>query len=325
MQQFDQIPYICPHDLSVLTESSESLECGQGCRYVISEAIPRFVPNDNYSAAFGDQWKRYRRTQLDSYTGSPISETRLRRCLGEDLWKSLKGKQILEAGCGAGRFTEILLREGAYVTSIDLSDAVEANQENFPQSDHHRIAQADILNLPFYPQQFDVVICLGVIQHTPDSEKAIEAIYSHVRPSGSLVIDHYTYTLGYFTRTAPIFRAFMRKMEHGTTIRFTERMVDLLLPVHKAVRRIRPAQTVLSRLSPLVVYYQGLPELNDEQQREWALLDTHDSLTDYYKRFRTKGQIKEKLESIGSESIWSEYGGNGVEARCKRPFSPSSK
>jgi 2-polyprenyl-3-methyl-5-hydroxy-6-metoxy-1,4-benzoquinol methylase len=101
---------------------------------------------------------------------------------------------VLEAGCGAGRFTEVLLKRGASVTSIDLTDAVAANQENFPQSEHHRIAQADILRLPFSPKQFDAVFCLRVIQHTPSPEAAIAALYDQVRPGGLLVIDHYAPT-----------------------------------------------------------------------------------------------------------------------------------
>jgi len=312
--------FVCPKHNSPLSDNlGAEFVCVKGCSYKIINDIPRFVRQDNYSAAFGEQWKRYRRTQLDSYTGSPITETRLRRCLGEEAWNDLKDKQVLEAGCGAGRFTEILLRERAVVTSIDLSSAVEANQENFPQDGRHRIAQADILELPFARQQFDIVICLGVVQHTPDSEKALAALFDHVKPGGTLVIDHYTYTLGYFTRTAPIFRMFMRRMERGTTIKFTERMVDFLLPLHKLVRNFRPAQTLLSRVSPLVVYYQGLPQLNDEMQREWALLDTHDSLTDWFKRFRTKKQISSTLTDLGLRHIWCEYGGNGVEARGQRP------
>jgi SAM-dependent methyltransferase len=47
--------------------------------------------------------------------------------MGDELFSSLAGKHVLEAGCGAGRFTEVLLKAGAYVTSIDLSSAVEAN------------------------------------------------------------------------------------------------------------------------------------------------------------------------------------------------------
>lgn len=320
MSNFSDIPLLCPrHGVPVTVEHDAEVRCANGCSFPIVSGIPRFVDSDNYSAAFGEQWKRYSKTQLDSYTGQPITETRLRRCFGEEVWAGLRGKLILEAGCGAGRFTEVLLGTGASVTSIDLSEAVEANQENFPQDDNHRIAQADILKLPFAERSFDVVMCLGVIQHTASTEESIRALYSRVKPGGWLVIDHYTYTLGWYTRTAPLFRFFMRRMPRGTTIKFTERMVDLLLPAHKAVRELQPVQTLLSRVSPLVVYYQGFPKLDDELQREWALLDTHDSLTDYYKRFRTKGQIASLLEDLGLTNIWCEYGGNGVEARGQRP------
>lgn len=319
MSDSNQIPYVCPVHGGPLKDAGSELVCEMGCRICVDDGIPRFVPLDNYSAAFGEQWKRYRKTQLDSYTQTPLSKDRLRHALGDDLWADLKGKQVLEAGCGAGRFTEILLQQGAIVTSIDLSDAVSANQENFPQNKNHRIAQADILKLPFPKRQFDIVLCLGVVQHTPDSEKTIAALYQHVRPGGWLVIDHYRFQLRYFLRTGPIFRRFMRKMPRGKTIAFTERMVDLLLPLHRRMRNFRPGQTLLSRISPLVVYYHSFPHFTEELQREWALLDTHDSLTDYYKRFRRKGQIAATFNALGMLDIYCEYGGNGVEARGRRP------
>jgi len=319
MSLVESIPFSCPEHGSVLSSGDQNLTCDKGCSYSVLSGIPRFVPNTNYSEAFGIQWKRYRNTQLDSYTGHPLSEDRLRRCLGENLWASLKGKQVLEAGCGAGRFTEVLLKEGAIVTSLDLSDAVEANQENFPQGDNHRIAQADILALPFPTQQYDVVLCLGVIQHTPSTERAIAALYEQVKPGGWLVIDHYRPSLAYYSRTAPIFRFFMKRMEPEKGFAFSKKMTSMLLPLHKKVRNVRLAQTLLSRVSPLVTYYHGLPQLNDKLQEEWALLDTNDSLTDHFKRFRTKPQITAELEKLGLVNIWCEYGGNGVEARGQRP------
>ena len=80
---------------------------------------------------------------------------------------------------------------------------------------------------------------------------------------------------------------------------------------------------LLNRISPVISYYTSLPELNDQQQREWALLDTHDGLTDWYKHLRSKKQISSLLEKLGAKDIWCELGGNGVEANCKKPVKSS--
>lgn len=312
-------PWYCPRHQQALHDEGEALLCPSGCRYPIKNGIPRFVPSSNYSSAFGLQWKTYRRTQLDSYTGLPLSKDRLQRCFGEVLWSQLAGKQVLEAGCGAGRFTEILLEKQTYLTSVDLSSAVDANQENFPQNATHRIAQADILALPFASHQFDVVMCLGVIQHTPNPEQTIAALYEQVKPGGWLVIDHYPYTLSYYTKTAPLFRAIMRRLPPDQGLKWSERLVNTFLPFHKAVRHVRLGQMLVSRLSPVLCYYHSIPQLSDEHQREWALLDTHDSLTDWYKHFRTKSQLRRTLEQLGLSDVWCENGGNGVEARGQRP------
>ena len=76
---------------------------------------------------------------------------------------------------------------------------------------------------------------------------------------------------------------------------------------------------LLNRISPVTSYYSAFPQLNDQQQEEWALLDTHDGLTDWFKHIRNKKQIRTTLENLGAINIWCEYGGNGVEARCKKP------
>jgi 2-polyprenyl-3-methyl-5-hydroxy-6-metoxy-1,4-benzoquinol methylase len=283
--------------------------------------IPRMIPSArSYADAFGLQWNVYRKTQLDSHTGSPISRVRARRCLGEEALKLLgrpAGADVLEVGCGAGRFTEVLLAEGARVTSVDLSSAVEANQANFPQNERHRVLQADVMQLPFAPRQFDVVFCLGVIQHTPSPEDTIAKLYEQVRPGGWLVIDHYAYSLSAMTKSRGLFRIVLRRMSPERGLRWTERLVALLFPLHRAVRKYRIAQALLSRISPVVTYFHSY-KLSDELHRQWSLLDTHDSLTDWFKHRRTKGQIRRTLERLGVADLTCEYGGNGVEARGRR-------
>jgi SAM-dependent methyltransferase len=311
--------WVCPVDHSALSEQKASLVCPKGHSFSIRGGIPRFVESEAYTGHFGLQWKQYRKTQLDSYTGTSISRDRLKRCLGQDLWERLPGASVLECGCGAGRFTEILLDRGAAVTSVDLSSAVEANADLFPTSPEHRVVQADIASLPFADGQFDLALCLGVIQHTPDPETTIAKLYQQVRPGGWLVIDHYTHGPGRWASVKPVYRAVMKRLPPELALRCTERLVRVFLPLHRHLKNFRMGWVLLCRISPVTTFYRSVPGLPDELQREWALLDTHDSLTDWYKHLRSTQEIAATLSGLGAVQIACQYAGNGVEARCQHP------
>ena len=80
----------------------------------------------------------------------------------------LKGKNILEVGCGAGRFTEVFLKsteETLY--SLDYSSAVEANMRN-NYSNHSRLnlVQASIYEMPFEDGTFDKIFCLSLATYS---------------------------------------------------------------------------------------------------------------------------------------------------------------
>jgi 2-polyprenyl-3-methyl-5-hydroxy-6-metoxy-1,4-benzoquinol methylase len=318
-------PLVCPIDLFPLESTKDSmLNCSGGHRYRTELGIPRLVDSRNYAAAFGDQWKKYRSTQLDSYSKTSISRDRLRRCLGEDIYQALEqpGRyEVLEAGCGAGRFTEVFLKLPAVsLTSTDLSDGVEPNQENCPQSDRHRIVQCDINAEPFKPRQYDIVVCLGVIQHTRNPEQTIANLYAQVKPGGCLVIDHYTHTLSRYTKvTSLLLRPMLKRFAPERSMAATLTLTKIFFPLHRAVRRHRWLQMLLSRISPVVTFFHALPQLDDRLQYEWACLDTHDGLTDYYKHLRTESQLRRTLVSLGGQDVWVAKGGNGIEARCRRP------
>jgi 2-polyprenyl-3-methyl-5-hydroxy-6-metoxy-1,4-benzoquinol methylase len=318
---------VCPVDLSQLQESQDSMVCtAAGHRYARQQGIPRLLSSTStYADGFGEQWQQYRVTQLDSYTGTTISADRLRRCLGEELWAKLQQPsqrlEILETGCGAGRFTEVLMKlPAAFVTSTDLSSAVEANQVNCPQSARHRIIQCDINQLPFQPGQYDVVVCLGVVQHTKNPERTIADLYAQVKPGGWLIIDHYAPSLSAYTKfTAMALRPLLKRTSPQFGVKATRAITRLFFPMHRAVKNVKPLQMVLSRISPLLTYYHALPQLNDRLQYEWAELDTHDSLTDYYKHLRSPRAIAATLAALHASNIWVAKGGNGVEARCQKP------
>lgn len=270
-----------------------------------------------YADSFGLQWNVFRKTQLDSHTGLPISEDRLKRCLGP-VWDSLASMTVLECGCGAGRFTEVLLRQGARLVSVDLSDAVFANKDNCPLSEQHAVARADVNALPF-TSRFDVVMCLGVVQHTRSPEKTIADLYAAVRPGGYLIFDHYAPSVTRWLTLKPLYRSYLRRQDPARAMQLVQNAVKRFYPLHARFRDNKVAWTLLSRVSPLTTYLKSIPELPENLQKEWCALDTFDSLTDFYKHLRTKEQIAEILRDCRAEEIACWEAGNGVEARCRKP------
>lgn len=316
-----------------MTKDIAEYTCVHGCRYPVLRGIPRFVEASSYVDSFGLQWNAFRRTQLDSYTGLSLSRDRLARIAGGSL-DVFRGKLILEAGCGAGRFTEVMLRSGGRVVATDLSNAVDANFANCSGLGEYFACQADIWKLPFKSGSFDIVVCVGVIQHTPDPEVTINRLCAVLKPDGMLLIDHYPPQY-----PATLIRRILRWCLLRTSPRFAFSfclgMVKSLWPVHKLVWRlvnlsnvrVTPGVHALRAsflwLSPVLDYQSAYPELGDESLRDWAVLDTHDTLTDRFKHLRSAEQIRSYLSSAGMLDIETWLGGNGVEARAKR--APAAK
>jgi SAM-dependent methyltransferase len=310
-------------DGSPLAREGDALVSASGEQFPIVRGIPRFVSSENYAAAFGDQWNRFPRTQLDSHTGLSITEERLSRCMRGNLQK-LTGKRVLEGGSGAGRFTEILLKHGAILDSFDYSAAVEANRANNGLSEHLTLVQADIRKIPFANESYDCVVCLGVIQHTPNPEESIRSLWGMVKPGGSLVIDHYRWKLRNFMPppfgvAGILYRRYFLALPKARQFEAVKRVFDFWFPWVWRFRDSRLMQLVLSRINPIVNYYPHFGLRDRQMYYEWMLLDTHDAMTDVYKHRRTPANIRKTLEALGAQNIVVATGGNGIEAYCEKP------
>lgn len=311
------IEYVSPKTKEQLTPKDGNLVSPSGESFPVIQNIPRFVQVDNYASAFGLQWNTFAKTQLDSHSSLNITKERLDRCLGFAL-EQLSGKNVLEAGSGAGRFTELLVKAGALVHSFDLSRAVEANRSNVGEHPNYKIAQASIYDIPYPDEAFDVVICLGVVQHTPSSEKTIESLWRKVKPGGLLVIDHYRWRLAYYSNLRFVYREFLRRMKPEKSQRIVNKLVDIFFPLHWAFRNNKVLYWLLIRFTPLFEYVREYPQLTKEAHKEWSRMDTYDGLTDYYKHLRTPEQIRRELEKLGGKNIVIIRDGNGVEARAEK-------
>ena len=180
-----------------LKHEGEYLIAGDKVKFPIKNSIPRFNSSDNYAEAFGLQWNTFKNTLLDSHTKTDYAESRLETAIGQPL-SSIRGLKVLEAGSGSGMFTEILLKYGAKVYSFDFSNAVDANYENNMPNDDLTLFQADIRNIPFPDEFFDISICLGVLQHTPNTLDSMIELARILKTDGKLIVDHYKHHIGHF-------------------------------------------------------------------------------------------------------------------------------
>jgi len=290
------------------------------------KGIPFFSEDNKYVRSFGDQWNKYRTLQLDSVSGLDLSRVRLERCLGFSL-KSLAGLTVLEAGSGAGRFTELLARYCKFIYSFDLSSAVFANAHNNSKFNNLTLVQADILAMPFKKESFDLVVCLGVLQHTPSTTASIKALWEMVSPGGRLVLDHYVYSLSNVLpppigRASFVYRKLLLLTPRYWRDPLVKAIVNFWFPAHWRLRKHRFLDKLLSRLSPVFFYYNNKDVVLKDKQSyyEWALLDTHDALTDSYKRFVRPKFLHDILVALGASEIALSMSGNGIEITCKKPF-----
>ncbi|HFQ94541.1 MAG TPA: class I SAM-dependent methyltransferase [Anaerolineae bacterium] len=88
------------------------------------------------------------------------------------------GSRILECGCGPGwlwRSNLDALPPGCHITLTDLSDGMAAEaQAALAASGHNfRFRAADIQDLPFADDSFDVVIANHMLYHVPDHSQAL--------------------------------------------------------------------------------------------------------------------------------------------------------
>jgi 2-polyprenyl-3-methyl-5-hydroxy-6-metoxy-1,4-benzoquinol methylase len=293
-----------------LALAAQTLRC-QACSatFEIVRGLPRFVASDNYAASFGMQWQQYRRTQLDSVTGLSISRARIEFATG---WPaSLEGERMLEAGSGAGRFTEVLATTGAQLFTFDYSEAVDANHANNGKHENVTFFQGDIRAIPFPEAFFDKVICLGVLQHTPNPEECFNSLARHVRPGGALVVDVYPRRISSLLHWKYVLRPVTKRLSRQRLHRLVTGGVDLCLPL--AVWLRQRFGRAAARLLPIVEYSTlGLPPALN---REWAILDTFDMYSPAHDHPQTREVLRAWFVKAGFQDVEVFEGPNGFVGR----------
>lgn len=289
----------------------------RGRVFKLSNGIIDLVGSDNYATNFGDQWTKFPTLQLDSFNGSTISHDRFWGATKLSA-SELDGKLVLDVGCGTGRFAEIALEAGAYVVAVDYSDAAKVAAANLSRFKRFFCLQANIYQLPFRPGSFDVVYCLGVLQHTPDVERAFKCLVPVARPGGHICVDYYWKRLRSLIGWRYIIRLFTARASENVVYRTLVRIHPALFAVSDALARIPVVGKYAARLIPVVNYRSDHPEIGNEMLRAWSLLDTYDNWAPKYDSPQTVSTITEWARQCGLQDIETEHVGHLV-LRARRP------
>lgn len=308
-----------------LQPEESGLSCGTHVFPVVN-GVPRFVESAGYTENFSFQWNTYAATQIDH---GAVTQSSNRLWL-ESGWspEEIDGVRVLEVGSGAGRFTSVLMAESqCHLISLDYSNAVEANRGNnaqYIEQGRLLLGQASVYELPCKPQSFAKVICLGVLQHTPNFRESLRQLYERVQPGGELVVDFYPIK-GWYTKFSakyllrPLTRRMSPKMLH-TVVRAT---VPYSLGIYRLLAKIgmRP----LTRFVPICDVDGTLPAgMSRKELLEWCALDTFDMFSPAYDSPQRISTVAQWLQELGATVTFAGFievqpGNQAAVVRSKRP------
>ena len=100
---------------------------------------------------------------------------------------SIKGKRILDVGCGGGILCESLALEGAEVVGIDLAEAgLEVAKLHLLESgldvNYQKITAEEFAESN--AETFDIVTCMEMLEHVPEPSSIIKSCSKLVKPQG---------------------------------------------------------------------------------------------------------------------------------------------
>ena len=257
---------------------STDVSCGS-CKasFPVVDGIARFT-RDQHLASFGRQWNKYEvahddedRATFQAKTGISLAD--------------LRGMNVLDAGCGGGRYSKVCGEAGATVIGADHSGAVGKARQLCSSLPNVDFVQADLKHLPLEEKSFDFVFSIGVMHHDADTRSVFDAVARMVKPGGR-------YSVWLYRRNQW----------------WQERLNDSL-----RYRSVKMPPEKLERWCEWGAWFGGLPLVNKtlnkvinfsaHPNRENRVCDTYDWYAPQYQYHHTVSELREWFGAAGFQDL----------------------
>lgn len=154
---------------------------------MVTQEVQKKEAIETQSSRAGQFAESYETLPSSAYQDCFIySRHRLSRLLKKYLPENGEGLRLLDAGCGTGHHMAELAGRGYEVAGVDASkEMLEFARENNPGAE---IYEADVDEIPFPDESFDIILSVEVLRHLPRSVKAISEMARLLKPGGFCLV-----------------------------------------------------------------------------------------------------------------------------------------
>ena len=102
------------------------------------------------------------------------------------------GQRILDIACGSGSGTELMSRTASFALGVDyLEPYIQKARERYPENERLRFMTGDGQTFLYGGKegQFDIITSFHTLEHVPDDDAMVSALYRNLRPGGKLIVE----------------------------------------------------------------------------------------------------------------------------------------
>jgi SAM-dependent methyltransferase len=248
---------------------------------------------------FGYEWEKYNKL-------FPEYEKQFLNWISPINPAFIKGKRVLDAGCGMGRNSYWCLKYGAKkVTAFDVDGrCIESSSKLMGNAPNFQVLRRSIYDIDF-DSEFDFVFSIGVIHHLEDAEKAVRKLVRALKPGGKLLL----WVYGYHRATLGIrIINTLRKVTSRLPLPLTHKISYIFsVPAFLFIKIFRPSGKYFRQLATFrfthlhsIVFDQLLPEIGNYYKRQDAE--------------RLVSQLKDVRIYCKNDNSWTIIGTRGAKA-----------